>query len=171
MNDNEIYAKGVVKVPERPFSVILAGVHSSGRSSPNGKTPKKSNENLELLEDKLNSSILLSPLPSTSKSENFNEVIFNSTLASKPNDIEHEDNEIQLEDEEITLLPKPSYDPTPEVVSKLTCSGAGNDIHWVELIVLMVIVIIAVPVIIFFYIYEHPEQYHHHNLHNSSHSS
>ncbi|KAK9745076.1 LysM domain [Popillia japonica] len=66
LNDNEIYAKGVVKVPDRPFSTILAGVHSSGRSSPTGRVALKKSDHLECLENKLKSSLLLD-IPSTTR--------------------------------------------------------------------------------------------------------
>lgn len=170
LNDNEIYAKGVVKVPDRPFSTILAGVHSSGRSSPTGRVALKKSDHLECLENKLKSSLLLD-IPSTSKSKNFNEVIFNSTIASKPRDIYEQQEEPACDDEEITLLPKSAQKSSPEIVSKFTCSGADADISWIALIICIIIVIVAVPLISSFYIYEHPKQYNHHIVHNNSHSS
>ncbi|KAI4467498.1 hypothetical protein MML48_2g00011417 [Holotrichia oblita] len=171
LNDNEIYAKGVVKVPDRPFSTILAGVHSSGRSSPTGRTALKKIDHLDSLESKLKTSLLLN-IPSTSKSKNFNEVIFNSTIASKPCEVINEtQQETSYDDEEITLLPKSVQKSSPEVVSKFTCSGADADISWIALIICIIIVIVAVPLISSFYIYEHPEQYNHHVVHNNSHSS
>lgn len=170
LNDNEIYAKGVVKVPDRPFSTILAAVHSSGRNSPNGKTTIKKNDHLDLLENKLRNSLLLD-VPSTSNSESFNEVIFNSTISSKSCDtINENESETLCDDEHVTLLPRPLQRQYPEVVSKISCSGVDADISWIALVVIIIIAVVTLPLIFIFYLYEHPEQFHHHVVHNSEHS-
>ncbi|KRT83445.1 hypothetical protein AMK59_4876, partial [Oryctes borbonicus] len=146
LNDNEIYAKGIVKVPDRPFTAILAGVHSSGRNSPNGQTALKKNDCLDSLEHKLTSSLLLN-IPNTSKNESFNEIIFNSTISSKACDNvnENECEDLYEEEEEVTLLPKPFQESSPEIITKFSCSGADADISWIALIACIIIVIVAVP--------------------------
>ncbi|GJQ76520.1 hypothetical protein Trydic_g2223 [Trypoxylus dichotomus] len=140
LNDNEIYAKGIVKVPDRPFSTILAGVHSSGRNSPNGQSTLKKNECLDSLENKLTSTLLLN-VPTTSKNEG-------------------------LCEEEVTLLPNALQESHPEVISKFSCSGADADISWIALIVCIIIVIVAVPLLLSFDAFEH-SGVHHHSSHNT----
>lgn len=153
-NDNEIYAKGVIKVPDKPLSAILAGIHTSGRNSPQNGAHLKKEQN----ETTINHTLLnLIPTPSE---EIINDVIFNTTIASKPTSL---DNEVHDEDEEITLIPRARVVQS-ETQSTFSCNGADADISWLALIVCIVTLIVAVPLIFVLYIAEHPKM-----VGNSSH--
>ncbi|XP_022913060.1 lysM and putative peptidoglycan-binding domain-containing protein 3 [Onthophagus taurus] len=146
LNANEIFAKGKIKVPERPFSTILAGIHNnSGRSSPK-------DDDVAIKKEPAVANLI--DLPSTSSTnENVNNVIFNSTISNTKTC----DNDINENyDEEITLLPVHStISHSPP--SKFNCSGVDADISWITLIVFIVTLIVAVPLIFVFYIAEHHE--------------
>lgn len=172
--ENEIFAKRVVKVPARPFSMALASVHTSGSSSPSEKNDSlKKGVDAETLKSKLNDKFLNIPNTSSSSCSNnssngaieVNQVIFNSNIkpVSKVCDNVIENPVINdVHDEHVSLLPRSA--PIAEtVVSRLSCSGADADISWIALIIVIVIVIFAVPLIYIFYIAEHFEQYHHSN--------
>lgn len=156
--DNEIFAHRTIKVPSRLFSQPLAAIHTSGSNSPEKPTDSVSIITKEVLTKKLSSTLL--HIPNISDSTDFNNVIFNSNIvSSKPCDIP---NNIvnEIPDEEIRLLP---HEPAVQehIVSKMSCSGADADIHWIALIVCIIVVIVLIPLIYVLYIAEHPEQFHH----------
>lgn len=165
--ENEIYARNTIKVPARPFTRILAGVHTSGKSSPDASTTdnKAAVTNVidsTLLEDKL-INLNASAAPAN---DDFNAVIFNSNI-NKTCDIQDQGVDVSddvVEEEEVQLLPnQPIHDevlPSP-AVTRLRCSGADADISWIALIICVVILIFAVPLVYVFYIAEHPDEYHH----------
>ncbi|KAF2900190.1 hypothetical protein ILUMI_05985 [Ignelater luminosus] len=171
--ENEIFAKRVVKVPARPFSMALASIHTSGSSSPSEKNGSlKKGVDAEILKSKLNDKFLNIPNTSSSSSNSnnssngaieVNQVIFNSSVkpVSKVCDNVIENTLInEVDDEQVSLLPRSAL-IAETVVSRLSCSGADADIPWIALIICIVIVIFAVPLIYIFYIAEHFEQYHH----------
>ncbi|XP_018575717.1 lysM and putative peptidoglycan-binding domain-containing protein 3 [Anoplophora glabripennis] len=160
--ENEIFAKRTVKVPLRPFTMALAGVHISGTTSPITSNEPSTSKliDIESLNTRLSENLL--NVPNGSKNE-VNEIIFNSHITQKPCDrlIEELDEE---NCEEVHLLPvqNRSLPEADAVVSRLNCSGVDGDISWIALIVCIVIVVFAIPLIYVFYIAEHPEKFHHH---------
>lgn len=179
--DNEIYARRSLKVPYRPFTAALAGIHSSGKNSPE----KSDLEDLtkipvvtkEVLTKKLSSTFLTLPSTSAESEESdVNKVIFNSNLINSSRVPPHSNNKFNyksasivdnldhdIPDEEVRLLPQEIPEPEVTVVSRYSCNGADGDISWIALIVVIVVLIFAVPIIYVLYIYEHPEQYHKNN--------
>lgn len=130
--------------------MALAGVHVSGRSSPD--LPSTSTE------------VDTERLTSSLKETEVNQIIFNSSIIQKSPEVAREEESSEDNDEEIHLLPQsPPEEPVP-VVTKINCSGADGDISLKALILCIVIVIFAVPLIYVFYIAEHPEQYHHNHV-------
>ncbi|KAJ8976716.1 hypothetical protein NQ317_000148, partial [Molorchus minor] len=161
--ENEIFAKRTIKVPHRPFTMALAGVHISGASSPNALDHPSTSKliDIESFNTQLTANLLQIPKNKKDKSV-VNEIIFNSNIQPCERLIEE-----VFEDtgcEEVRLLPQQESElPQAEaVVSALNCSGADGDISWVALIVCIVIVAFAIPLIYVLYIAEHPDQYHHH---------
>lgn len=160
--ENEIYARRSIKVPSKPFCAALAGIHSNGNNSPEKSEDTDNIVTKEVLTKKLSSTLL--NLPSTSIETDFNKVIFNSNIISKPCD--NIDNTLdETHDEEVRLLPQEFIIPEP-TVSKYSCSGADADISWITLIVCIVVVIFVVPLIYILYIAEHPEAFHHEPHHS-----
>ncbi|EFA06411.1 lysM and putative peptidoglycan-binding domain-containing protein 3 [Tribolium castaneum] len=142
--ENEIFAKRTIKVPQYPIALALAGVHVSGRSSPND--PSASGQ---VDTDQLTTSL---------KETEVNQIIFNSSLAQKSHDVTEESGD----DEEVHLLP---HSPLEEpAVTKIDCSGVDGDISIKALVLCIVIVIFAVPLIYVFYVAEHPKQHHHNHV-------
>ncbi|KAJ8925533.1 hypothetical protein NQ315_009372 [Exocentrus adspersus] len=164
-NENEIFARRTIKVPLRPFTMALAGVHLSGTTSPTASNePSTSNLiDIDSLNIKLYENVVNLNVPTETKN-GVNEIIFNSQITQKPCDRLNDEMEEGEICEEINLLPQQSR-RTPEadiIMSRVNCSGVDGDISWIALIVCIVIVIFAIPVIYVFYIAEHPKQYHHH---------
>lgn len=162
--ENEIFAKRTIKVPARPLSSILAGVHSSGSNSPQEKTgnPLKDTD-AEVLNLKLNDRFTSFGTPGKNGSMEVNRVIFNSSL--KPWDISC-DNAVNgdvantPDNEYARLLPRVSIPNTEAIVHRMSFDGADADISWKALIVCVVVLIFAVPLIYVFYIAEHLAEYH-----------
>lgn len=150
--ENEIYARRFIKVPDRPFSAALAGVHISGSSSPQ--------ENVDSIKEKVDIEALNKKLSSNETREpEVNNIIFNSNLYAKPCD--HQDVINDDVDEETNLLTQQRTMPADPVVTKLSCSGADGDIPWIALIICVVIVVFAIPIIYVVYIAEHFDEFHH----------
>lgn len=164
--ENEIFAKNSIKVPARPFSVLIASVHTSGTSSPK-EEPNGTGIDTDSLNLKLSRELLSIPKSGGSSVTNgtvqVNDIIFNSSV--KPIDKSCDNSpitEVHLH-EEVRLLPQSV--PTDEtIVTKLTCSGADAGISWIALIVIVVIVIVAFPLIYVLYIAEHPDEYYHSHI-------
>jgi hypothetical protein len=140
--ENEIFAKRTIRVPHHPITLALAGVHVSGRSSPNDPTTS--------------TQVDTSKLTTSLQETEVNQIIFNSNIAQKSPGAERDEDSQDDNDEEIHLLPVPMAD--------VTWSGADGDISLKALILCIVIIIFAVPLIYVFYIAEHPEQYHHNHV-------
>lgn len=158
--ENEIYAKRTIKVPNRPFSTALAGVHISGTSSPEENAALKKDIDVNSINSKLNVTLLNIPSNSAGNETDFNNIIFNSSISAKICD--NSDVAEDASDEEVTLLPTVAHEVVEEPeVTALSCSGADGDIPWIALIVCIVILVFAVPLIYVLYIYEHPLLYHH----------
>ncbi|XP_023024661.1 lysM and putative peptidoglycan-binding domain-containing protein 3 [Leptinotarsa decemlineata] len=153
-NDNEIFAKRIIKVPYRPFTMALAGVHVSGRSSPDAVQPSTSKlVDIDSVNTKLNQEI-----------SEVNEIIFNSQITHKIVERHVEDVCEEDCDDQVNLLPQNERTlPENDVFSKLNCNGADAGISWKILIICIVIVVLALPLIYVFYIAEHPDEYHHHS--------
>ncbi|XP_017778274.1 PREDICTED: lysM and putative peptidoglycan-binding domain-containing protein 3 [Nicrophorus vespilloides] len=141
--ENEIFARNSIKVPAK--LMLIAGVHSSGNTSPKHKQkPENPIDSNELIHT-------LTPLES-----NLNTVIFNSNIATnKYCDNPEEETNI---DAEINLLPT-IPETVPQKKHWLACSD--SDISWITLTLCIVILIFAVPLIYVLYIAEHPEEFHH----------
>lgn len=110
--DNEIFAKRIIKVPHKPFTMALAGVHVSGRNSPNSENqpPMANLIDIDSLNTKLNNNLLFVP---NSPVNELNQIIFNSQINQKQWERVQEEG---ICDEEVQLLPnrvkeKPSDDP------------------------------------------------------------
>ncbi|KAJ8947806.1 hypothetical protein NQ314_008549 [Rhamnusium bicolor] len=158
--ENEIFAKRLIKVPHRPFTMALAGIHISGASSPNASHESSISNLIDI--DSVSSKLSDNVSVPNGKKDEVNEIIFNSHI-QKPCDRLSEES-VEENYEEVHLLPQRERElPEAEtVVSGLNCSGADGDISWIALIVCIVVVIFAIPLIYVFYIAEHPDQYHHH---------
>ncbi|XP_057655099.1 lysM and putative peptidoglycan-binding domain-containing protein 3 [Diorhabda carinulata] len=160
-NENEIFAKIVIKVPHRPFTSALASVHVSGNSSPDLiNVPSTSN-----LIDVDSVSLKLTESIATQKNDEVNEIIFNSQIAQKPTERLNPEETEEVDDSEKThLLPQIANNviETDPVISVLNCNGVDGGISWKLLIVFIFILIVALPLIYIFYIAEHLEEYHPH---------
>ncbi|CAG9860394.1 unnamed protein product [Phyllotreta striolata] len=162
LNENEIFAKRVIKVPHRPFTSALASVHISGDSSPDVNEAVSTSNliDIESLSSKLTETL------NTPKEENqVNEIIFNSQII--PNQVSVTNPRVPEAscDERTNLLVEDVGTSTESdpVISLISCNGADADISWKVLLACIVIVIVALPVVYVFYIAEHPESYHHHH--------
>ncbi|XP_019870145.2 lysM and putative peptidoglycan-binding domain-containing protein 3 isoform X2 [Aethina tumida] len=163
--DNEIYAKTSIKVPYKPFSMALAGVHVSGKSSPNENTDPSVTNLISFDEFHIKLQENLEVIPKKESESDVNKIIFNTNLKHAPVQVITDDFCIEHSEEEINLLPQVEELPTADpVISKLNCSGADGDISWIALIVCIGVVIVAIPLIYVFYIAEHPEKYEHHHI-------
>lgn len=151
--ENEIYAKRSIKVPSRPFSSALAGVHISGTSSPDTDILKK-----EIDLNSLNSKLEESLAPNHIDQTKVNAIIFNSHIIPKICDPDEADDG---DEEDVRLLPQSPQAVEEVITSKISCSGADGDIPWIALIICIVVLVFAVPLIYVLYIYEHPQMYHH----------
>lgn len=145
--ENEIFARITIKVPHRPFSEALAGVHQSGTSSPTEPRTSKLID-IDSLESKLDDS--------KENISEVNQIIFNSNIITKETRRTIDNSRYLSTQENIYHLP---HRPTSDPISKLSCSGSDWDISYPALIVCIVLVIFAIPLIYVFYIAEHPELY------------
>ncbi|XP_048523710.1 lysM and putative peptidoglycan-binding domain-containing protein 3 isoform X2 [Dendroctonus ponderosae] len=156
--ENEIFARRTIKVPHRPLSEALAGIHDSGKSSPTDLHEPSTSRliDVDMLESKLEKE--------QDKSGELNQIIFNSNIAHK--DVERDDS-VSNEYEDGRLLPlrSPIASPDP-IISRINCSGSDWDISYPALVVCIILVIFAVPLIYVFYIAEHPEKYQNHTHFN-----
>nr|CAI5868131.1 unnamed protein product [Callosobruchus analis] len=97
--ENEIFARPTIRVPQRPFGISLAGVHSSGTTSPTDGMPSNAKiVDITSLNNKLKDSIL-----KPANGENVNEIIFNSSIIQKP-PCERLDDVCEALTEEVCLL-------------------------------------------------------------------
>lgn len=133
----------------------LAGVHSGTNSPPKNEPSTSANINSSnILSKKLSSTLI-----NLSKDSEVNEIIFNSHIAQKAQEVEKEIEDDETH-EEVNLLPKENVTVVP-ISRNLHWSGVDGDISLKVLMCFIIIVIFAVPLIYVFYIAEHPEQYHH----------
>lgn len=156
--ENEIFARRTIKVPHRPFSEALAGIHDSGKSSPTDLHEPSTSRliDVDMLESKL--------AKEQGTTGELNQIIFNSNITHK--DIERDDS-VLSENEDVHLLSLHSSITSPDpMVSRLSCSGSDWDISYPALVVCIILVIFAVPLIYVFYIAEHPEKYQNHTHFN-----
>ncbi|CAH1966990.1 unnamed protein product [Acanthoscelides obtectus] len=163
--ENEIFARTTIRVPHRPFAMALAGVHSSGTTSPIKDLPSSSKiVDITSLNSRLKDSILI---PQNGK--NVNEIIFNSNIVQKPSCERLEEVGEELNEEACLLQPQREMLLAEPVVSKLNCNGADCGISWVALIICIVILIFAVPLILLFYVAEHHHDHDHTHYQNHDH--
>ncbi|KAG5874287.1 hypothetical protein JTB14_005718 [Gonioctena quinquepunctata] len=159
-NDNEIFAKRYIKVPHRPFTMALAGIHVNGGSSQDLTEPSTSKLiDIDSVNTKLEKEVFNVP---NGKENVVNEIIFNSQITHIPNERLTEEVANESCDERVNLLPHNGrlLPKTDVVISRLSCNGADGDIPWKILLVCIIIFIFAIPLI---YILIHWNEYHHHN--------
>lgn len=137
-------------MPIHPISMALAGVHSSGNTSPNRQSI--GSETLTLVDSR--------KVAASLKEAEVNEIIFNSNITQqhRPN-IELND-DFEEDDETVNLLPRSN---TRERSTTMNFSGIDGDISPKSLIICIVVLIVVVPLIYVFYIYEHPQSVHGHD--------
>ncbi|CAH1116694.1 unnamed protein product [Phaedon cochleariae] len=163
-NENEIFARRTIKVPYRPFTLALADVHISGDHSPESVGEPSTSQLIDI--ESLNTKLSDSLPRNESRNLEVNDIIFNSQISQKSNNVNTEQECTgNCEEQEVSLLPQVDVplQKADLTASRLSCNGADADISWIALILCIVIVIFAIPLIYVFYIAEHPDQYHHHN--------
>lgn len=144
--ENEIFAKAVIKVPSHPISMALAGVHSSGSSSPN----RQQSATVTVDSQKVATSL---------QEAEVNEIIFNSNIVRQnTSSIIQSNSDFDDDDETVNLLPgNNSVRDRPPII---TFSGTDGDLSPKALIICIVVLIVLIPLFYVFYIYEHPKSFH-----------
>lgn len=153
-------------MPSKPFTSALAGIHISGNNSPIQKVNSTSPEIDKSILTKKLSFTELSVSNTGTDNTDFNQVIFNSNILTKPCDnVDSNSSLPERAEEEVRLMPQEVVQPQNSI-SKLSCNGADADLSWIGLMVCIGILIFAVPLIYVLYVAEHPEQFHHHHEHD-----
>lgn len=100
--ENEVFAKRTIKVRHKPFSMAIAGVHLSGRSSPESESQSVSNSLIDIstLSTKLNNNSLL---VENNPINEVNQIIFNSQINQNRERVQETSDEVS--DEKEQLLP------------------------------------------------------------------